>query len=393
MGKRYIALILMFIVSIAGCGSKDDSLFDFREQKKEMVSYTESDHLKEQVCLGIIDVPIPEHAYVSSWAVYDDMVYYEADYIDYLTDYEGKGAIEPTAEHRTKVMSYDMQSGETKILYQAEDIIAITDLCTDGKILIWEEYPRLENVSWRIKMLSLTEKDSVAETIFSDGDTEGELWDIIPNLTEQKIYWYDQDDVEKDEHPIKLYSYDIKKEEIKLEKEGLDLASPYEQISIIDGKICTYEMHAPDGAKQKYFKTSSIYIEDREKNGKITLLTPSKIMHPVANEKFCIWGESYVSDDELWLYDYQSGQLECISLEMMGGKFAYMLLDDLIIVSTRNGIWCIEPETQTYTNMLLFGDEYSYGNIWHALDGNAYMQIDSSEEKISIAKMYKDHRS
>ena len=78
---------------------------------------------------------------------------------------------------------------------------------------------------------------------------------------------------------------------------------------------------------------------------------------------------------------------------MMGGKFAYMLLDDLIIVSTRNGIWCIEPETQTYTNMLLFGDEYSYGNIWHALDGNAYMQIDSSEEKISIAKMYKDHRS
>ena len=50
--------------------------------EKEMVSYTESDHLKEQVCLGIIDVPIPEHAYVSSWAVYDDMVYYEADYID-----------------------------------------------------------------------------------------------------------------------------------------------------------------------------------------------------------------------------------------------------------------------------------------------------------------------
>ena len=43
-------------------------------------------------------------------------------------------------------------------------------------------------------------------------------------------------------------------------------------------------------------------------------MTPSKIMHPVANEKFCIWGESYESDDELWLYDYQSGQLECISL-------------------------------------------------------------------------------
>lgn len=83
-------------------------------------------------------------------------------------------------------------------------------------------------------MLSLTEKDSVAETIFSDGDTEGELWDIIPNLAEQKIYWYDQDDLEKNEHPIKLYSYDIIRKEIKLEKEGLDLASPYEQVSIID---------------------------------------------------------------------------------------------------------------------------------------------------------------
>lgn len=236
-------------------------------------------------------------------------------------------------------------------------------------------------------MLSLTEKDSVAETIFSDGDTEGELWDNIPNLAEQKIYWYDQDDLEKNEHPINLYSYDIIRKEIKLEKEGLDLASPYEQISIIDGKICTYEMHTPDGAKQKYFKTGSIYIEDREKDGMITLLTPSKIMHPVANDKFCIWGESYESDDELWLYDYQSGQMECISLEEMGGKFAYMLLDDLIIMPTRNGIWCIEPETQTYTNLLLFGEEYCYGHIWHTLDGSTCMQIDSSEEKISIAKI------
>lgn len=112
-----------------------------------MAAYTEADDLKERVRLEIIDVPKPEYAYVSAWTVYDEMVYYEADYIDYLTDHEGKGAIEPTSEHYTKVMSYDIQSGDTKILYQAEDIIAITDLCTDGKILIWEEYPRRENMS------------------------------------------------------------------------------------------------------------------------------------------------------------------------------------------------------------------------------------------------------
>ncbi|MDE7273281.1 MAG: hypothetical protein K2N95_09485, partial [Lachnospiraceae bacterium] len=40
-----------------------------------------------------------------------------------------------------------------------------------------------------------------------------------------------------------------------------------------------------------------------------------------------------------------------------------------------------------YTNLLLFGEEYSYGNIWHTLDGSACVQIDSSEEKISIAKI------
>lgn len=161
MGKRCIALICMIIVSITGCGGRDDSVLDFREQKKEMAVYTEADYLKERVRLEIIDVPKPEHAYVSAWTVYD----------------------------------------------------------------------------------------------------------------------------------------------------------------------------------------------------------------------------------ELWLYDYQSGQLECISLEEMGQKFAYMLLDDLIILSARNGIWCIEPEAQTYTNLLLFGEEYSYGNIWHTLDGSACMQIDSSEEKISIAKI------
>lgn len=42
MGKRCIALICMIIVSITGCGGRDDSVLDFREQKKEMAIYTEA---------------------------------------------------------------------------------------------------------------------------------------------------------------------------------------------------------------------------------------------------------------------------------------------------------------------------------------------------------------
>lgn len=49
MGKRCIALICMIIVSITGCGGRDDSVLDFREQKKEMAVYTEADDLKERV--------------------------------------------------------------------------------------------------------------------------------------------------------------------------------------------------------------------------------------------------------------------------------------------------------------------------------------------------------
>ena len=363
-----------------------ESVLDFREQKKEMVSYEETDSLGERIRVDFIDLPRPEDSFVSAWTIWDDTVYFGMEYE------ERQGEMGPLLEHYAKVMSYDMGSGETNTLYQSDCVTAINDICTDGEKLIWEESPwgssgtGNEDMSWYVRMLSLKEEDSEAEIIFKDGDTEGELWDAILTLTEEKVYWYDQEDVTDNEHPINLFSYVFKEKKIAVEREELDLSSPYEHVSVKDEQICTYAMY-PKG-DSKYVKTGSIHIQDLVGSEKTTIFVPTEIKNPISNQKLCIWGEKYDAvSDELWVYDYNSEQLECISLQEIDGMFSYELLDGLIIMSTYSGLWCLEPETQTYTNLLMYGEEDFLGFIRYNLDGTLCVQIGGNEEKIRLARI------
>lgn len=379
--RRWGTLFVSAIVFLlSGCSRQ-------QEQNKELVHYTQTNALKEQTALEFIEVPVPEHFGVSSWTVCDETVYYAINYMDYLSDHEGKGAVQPTQEHASRILSYDTKSGETSILYQAEGVIEMSDVCADGEILVWEEYPRLENMPWCIKMLSLTDRESKAETIFSDSDTDGELWSIVLSLTEEKIYWYDQSDTEKFVHPISLYQYDLKSGEIMVDKQKIDLSSPYEQVSVIDRQMCTYRMDSVVDSIDA--KTSEIYIDDIQTGEQITVSVSTKVMRPVANEDYCIWGESYESNDVLWVYDRQTKQSACVSLAELGGKFSYTLLEDWIIISTHRGLWCLEPETQTYTNLLMFGEKNNYGYLWHNLDGSVAMETAYSDKEFCIVNIKK----
>ena len=143
----------------------------------------------------------------------------------------------------------------------------------------------------------------------------------------------------------------------------------------------------PDG-NGTVFKTGSIHIEDLTGDKKTALFVPTRIKNPISNQKLCIWGEIYYgTSDELWVYDHISEQLECISLKDIGGMFSYELLDDLIIISTYSGLWCLESETQTYTNLLMYGEEDFPGFIRYNLDGTLCVQIGGNEEKIRLVKI------
>lgn len=386
MKKYFLMLMLILTVLLTGCGSQKESVLDFREQKKEMVCYEETDSLGERIRVDFIDLPRPENSFVSAWTIWDDTVYFGMDYE------ERQGEMGPLLEHYAKVMSYDINSGETNTLYQSDCVTEINDIFTDGEKLIWEESPwgsswtDTENASWYVRMLSLKEEESEAEIIFKDGDTEGELWHAILTLTEEKVYWYDQEDTTDNEHPINLFSYDFKEKKIAVEREELDLSSPYEHVSVKDGQICTYAMYREGNGK--YFKTGSIHIQDLTGSEKVTIFAPTRIMNPISNQKLCAWGESYDGvSDELWVYDYNSEQLECISLEEIDGMFSHELLDGLIIMSTYNGLWCLEPETQTCTNLLMYGEEEFPGFISCNLDGTLHVQIGGNEEKIRLVKI------
>lgn len=383
MKRLYMMLILVTIFVITGCAQQKETILNLQNEKREAETYKETDSLKEQLELQFIEIPVPEHANVSSWTVYDNMVYYGVDYIDYLTDHEGKGITRSEKDHYTKIISYDIQSEVSETLYEADSVIAISDVCTNGKQLIWEEYPRQENLSWCVKLLALSEDNSTAETILSDNNTEGELFDIIPNLTAQNIYWYDLTNTPS--HPIHLFRYNLEKKDIAIMKENLDLSSSYEQVSIMDDQICTYAMNAVNNSK--YLKTGMIYIDNLTQKHNITLSVPTKVIHPIANHNYCIWGESYEENDRLWAYDFLSKQLQCISLKEIGGKFSYTLLDDLIIVPTYNGIWCMDPKSQTYANLVMYGENDSFGHIWYNSDCSACTEIGFTAGKLRFVKI------
>lgn len=270
-------LISVILVSVTGCTEQKEKSIISQNTEHVMentgvqvenpasIMYELDDSLKEKISVRLIDLPYPEHASIPSWVVDGNTVYYAVEFIDYLQDNEGTGERVETEQYFSKIMSYDTDSGRTDTVYQADHAIEITDLCFNGTTLIWEEYPRQENLSWQIKSISAGGMEKQAEVIIRDGDTEGELFDVIPSLVGQKVYWYDTADADNGNHPVILYSYDMESRSVSTEKDGLDLSSPYEQASVIDGWMCSYYKDSGEG---------SIYIENTDRGESCRCLFP-----------------------------------------------------------------------------------------------------------------------
>lgn len=79
------------------------------------------------------------------------------------------------------------------------------------------------------------------------------------------------------------------------------------------------------------------------------------------------------------MHNFSGKQSSCVSLGQMGDFFAYTLLGDYVILTTedRDGLWCLDPESQTYAN-LLDNEEYSYLNVSQEPDGSVSTQLTGS---------------
>lgn len=157
------------------------------------------------------DIPCPENAYVSTWCAYNQYIFYSIDYIDFMANQTGEAEEkEKTEEHNTRIVRYDTLDKSIEDIYIADGVIEVSNLNYNGEILIWEEYPGKEEMTWQLKYVDISKVSEGVKVLLSDGDIEGKLWNVTPKLTEDSMYIYEQLDTEKNEHPIILYKYDLK---------------------------------------------------------------------------------------------------------------------------------------------------------------------------------------
>lgn len=378
MRKYLLFFLLSTFTFLSGCG-KQEKILDFTENEINPIEYVQTNDLSDNIEIVFYDLPCPENAVIGAWCVYDDLIFYAVDYIDYLSDHTGIGTIiTPSEVYNSKILCYDISTKSATDFYIAESIIPISDLCCNGEILLWEEYPKNIDVSWELKYKLLDDSLSESNILLKDGDVDGIMLDIIPNLDGNKVYLYEQTGVDDTAHPILLYYYDITSKKTSLQKTELDLSSPYEQVSILNQWMATYQINV---------NNSNIYLDNIENGEKKVIKVPTRVCHPITNGLYCVWKKTYDAELMPGYYLYNDYQKSIDYIQVEDNIFAYTILGDCVLLTCSNGIWCYDPEKRQY-QCLLDDEDYSYIYISNGNDGNAYTAVETFPDGgIRVAKI------
>ena len=149
MKKSYIMGILLILIALCGCHRTISSTHE--EETSGTVGPTTEDAVENEYIL--IDreiegsdweysenhIVVPENSEVGGVYVYGDDIYYSIDYINYL--YEGYGELpEFTDEYRTKIYCYNVDTGESSLLYVIEgEGMTTSKLWCNGNKLVWSQ--------------------------------------------------------------------------------------------------------------------------------------------------------------------------------------------------------------------------------------------------------------
>lgn len=378
MRKHLFFFLLSAFAFLSGCG-KQEKIPDFAENEINMAEYAQTGDLSDNMEIVFYDLPCPENAVIGAWCVYNDLIFYAVDYIDHLSDHTGTGAAPaPSDVYNTRILRYDISTESAADFYVAESMLPISDLCCNGEILLWEEYPENIEISWELKYKLLDDPSMEPNILLKDGDVDGELWDIIPNLDGNKVYLYEQTSADDTAHPVLLYCYDIISKKASLQKTDLDLSSPYEQVSILDQWMASYQINTDN---------SSIYLENIENGEEKAIQVPTRVCHPVANGSYCIWKKTYDAELTPGYYLYNDSRKSIDYIQVENNIFAYTILGDYVILTCSDGIWCYDPEKRQY-QCLLDDEDYSYIYISTGDDGNAYTAVETFQDGgIRIARI------
>lgn len=334
-----LLLICILILPLSSCKSNKPINIDTTNQE-EIPSYTYilDATLKEEIGMDIYDVPKNDDISTSPFYIYGDTLYYVLDYIPYYEDPLGEKNLVFNSEHNTQIRSLCLSTGEDQLLYlyQLNTCMDIIEIQCNGNELVWEENTSSEG--WKIKKLDLNNKQSVEE-IVAYQENVGENYSVPLSITQKGLYW--SDGLYKREHPILIYYYDFKTKEKSIEKENVDLSSPYEHISIIDQNLTYYENSG---------ENTVMHIANIISSKQTSLHVLGAVACPISNENMCIWMEGYDANDRcnLFVYNFMNNEFEKIELSY---AFSYALVGDYILVNQNEGLYCYDIKDNTYCNL------------------------------------------
>lgn len=376
MKKSFIMLASVLLLCLTGCAQEASSVIISDEDIVEN-EYCQTEGLWDnfEVAESVLDVPDFCRGY---FCVYDDKVYYEVNFFDYLTDQTGLVGNKPfEPQYNTEIRVCDMKSGEDRLLYKymEESCVDITDITCNGEYLVWEDTDK----GWNMKCMRLGSEEE-PELLFTSEQNEGDFWSVVPKLVEDKLYWYNQKG--SSNNSITLYEYSFDTEEIAAAKTGLDLASPYESIGFTDGIYTTYSR--TEGTD------CCINIYDSRAGRNVVLKPEDTVRAPVSNRNICVWMEGYDGDGQaLYVYDLEQELTEKIDVSP-GRIFSYAIKDHYIFINQRgdsdwgsNGLYCLDLQEKTYEKLnipeekiILFTNQGAGGNIYFELaDSTAEVRI------------------
>lgn len=369
-----ITALLLFLLT--GCSFKKTEEIDLLDETKiKTYEYEDSNTINSNFIIDTFDIDIPIESRVGSFCIIDDTIYYSLDFTQIFENPTGEEA-EPVFEdkHNTQIRSYDKKNNNDELVYQYKEdkCIEVTDIQSNGKYLVWEDY--LNSSMYNVNCLNLINNEK--EKILSREKGKENLSTITLKITDDDLYWYELSEGKtSDYNNFVLYSYDFKTKNTDIKEEGLYLSSPFEHVSIIEDIITTYKKD-----DDKDITTISIYDNGKKKERQLKV--SGDISDPISNGEICVWmdGYGYADGEYMFIYDLSEDSLEKIHLSY---AFTYGLIGDFVLLNKDNESLIYDIKNKTYESL----DQANYtsnGYIYHGLLGNLYAEKFENIKKLEV---------
>lgn len=383
--KKYLltcaALALSVLLTACSTESVRTYTADDRNVPEKEFSLRQSPD--ESVSFELLQVPCPPNANVGPFCAYGPDIYYVVDYIDYVTPHTGVSAVdEVTEEYYTQIFHYNTESGDCSCIYTSGGLFELNSLSCNAERLIWTEKDCKSEEAWEIKRALLKDGALSVDTVLKSSQSEGTYSDVVPSPSGDSLFFYEftEYDASVPTHPVFLYEFNLETGSLEKFKTELDCASPYEDIPSRVNRITYYRFGLENAL-------NTIYVDELNSGTDYVLETAVDVCNPAANDRYCIWRETYDATPEHFLYyfNFDSGELHYVS--MTDSIFSYELIGRFAFLSeSDSAIWCLDLEKEEMVP-LVTGETYRFGYLGLQEDNTIYAELAHSENSFTLFKI------